>query len=507
MRTMCCGGRRGTSETFPPVPEPERIRTTEPPQLGERRVLIEREGTTGYVKVMFHAPAATDEDFFPMLVLDAVLTGAKGVNLWSSFRGVPPQRKARLYTALVERGLASMVSGAIMPTAQPFLYTLSFTAMKGVPLDAVEYAAFEEIERVRTDGVNLAELARAKRQLRARLVFENDSVTNIAHQLGYFETIAGPDYLTGAAATDRGRHRRTGMGRRPSPPWTDDANRRLVPSSGVPLMFPTVAAGLSPVRVALDNGAVVIVQEASATPAVSINATFLAGSIHEPDALTGLAYLTGRVIDRGTERRTADEIAGELDLRGVSLRIGTTRHTMTLSCTCLAEDFEDVLAIVMDVARRPTFPEEELAKRRAESMTALRQDEDNPAVRAVETLSELLYGAGHPYGRRAKGTVETLERIDRACDCRLSRAATSGPLCYRSRLWGMSKPRSAIDCAAMEIEGWTGAPAGPIVVPPPAAPAGAPRAHDQHAREGRRRTSRMASRLSDGSIPAITRTG
>jgi zinc protease len=175
--------------------EPERIRTTEPPQLGERRVLIEREGTTGYVKMVFHAPAATDEDFFPMLVLDAILTGAKGVNLWSSFRGVPPQRKARLYTALVERGLASIVSGAVMPTAQPFLYTLSFTAMEGVALESVECAALEEIERVRTDGVDLAELVRAKRQLRARLVFENDSVTNIAHQIGYFETIAGPEYL------------------------------------------------------------------------------------------------------------------------------------------------------------------------------------------------------------------------------------------------------------------------------------------------------------------------
>ena len=48
---------------------------------------IEREGTTGYLKVVFHAPAATEADFFPMLVLDAVLTGAKGLNLWSSFRG------------------------------------------------------------------------------------------------------------------------------------------------------------------------------------------------------------------------------------------------------------------------------------------------------------------------------------------------------------------------------------------------------------------------------------
>ena len=41
-------------------------------------------------------------DFFPLLVLDAVLTGAKGVNLWASFRTPPPQRSARLYQALVE---------------------------------------------------------------------------------------------------------------------------------------------------------------------------------------------------------------------------------------------------------------------------------------------------------------------------------------------------------------------------------------------------------------------
>jgi zinc protease len=147
------------------------------------------------VKLAFHAPAATDADFFPLLVLDAVLTGAKGVNLWSSFRVAPPQRKARLYTALVERGLASTVSGAIMPTAEPFLYTLTFTAMEGTSPGAVEAAALEEIERVRTEGVSLDELERAKRQLRARLVFENDSVTNIAHQIGYFETIAGPDYF------------------------------------------------------------------------------------------------------------------------------------------------------------------------------------------------------------------------------------------------------------------------------------------------------------------------
>jgi zinc protease len=178
-----------------PTPPPARRRPAEPLQIGGRRVLLEREGTTAYLKFAWHAPAACDADFFPMLVLDAALTGAKGLNIWSSFRGVPPQRRARLYTALVERGLASSVSGAMLPTREPFLYSVSLTAMEGVPLESLEEAASREIDRVRSEGLTEDEVARAKRQLRARLVFEADSVTNIGHQLGYFETVTGDGYF------------------------------------------------------------------------------------------------------------------------------------------------------------------------------------------------------------------------------------------------------------------------------------------------------------------------
>jgi zinc protease len=177
---------------IPAGPEPTRIRTREPEQLGERRVRIEKEGTTAYLKLAWHAPAVSDPDFYALLVLDAVLTGAKGVNLWTSFRH-PPQRSARLYRALVDRRLASSVFGALLPTQHPFLYTVSVTATDGVPLDVVEEAALAEIAAARREGITPAELRRAIHQLRARLVFESDSVTNIAHQLGYFATIADVD--------------------------------------------------------------------------------------------------------------------------------------------------------------------------------------------------------------------------------------------------------------------------------------------------------------------------
>jgi zinc protease len=164
--------------------------TEEPGQLGERRVTISKPGTTAYLKVGYHAPSVSDHDFFAVLVLDGVLTGAKGINLWSSFRTPAPQRSARLYRALIDKGLASSVTGAILPTEHPFLYTISVTATEGTPLAALEEATVSEIDRVRTAGVTPPELQKVKNQLRARLVFDNDSVTNIAHQLGYFETIA-----------------------------------------------------------------------------------------------------------------------------------------------------------------------------------------------------------------------------------------------------------------------------------------------------------------------------
>jgi zinc protease len=173
----------------------DRVRTMEPDQTGERRLVIRREGTTAYLKVGYHAPAVFDPSFVPALLLDAVLTGAKGVNLWSSFRVPPPQRSARLYRALVDRGLASAVSGAMLPTAEPFLYTISATVTEGTAVDAVEAALLDAIDAVRREGVTAEELRRAKSQLRARLIVDADSITNIAHQIGYFETIGGAEVL------------------------------------------------------------------------------------------------------------------------------------------------------------------------------------------------------------------------------------------------------------------------------------------------------------------------
>ena len=195
-------------------------RTPEPAQQGERRVVVERPGHVGYLKIAHHAPAFTDEAFVPMLVLDAVLCGAKGLNLWCSFRSATGQRRSRLYRALVERSLASAVNGAQLPTRDAFLHQLSITAADGVALADVERAAVDAIDEVARDGVTEEEVTRARRQLHARMVFEGDSVTNIAHQDGYFQTLGAleaydtlPARLAQVTVDDVNRAARATLGR------------------------------------------------------------------------------------------------------------------------------------------------------------------------------------------------------------------------------------------------------------------------------------------------------
>ena len=171
--------------------------------------------------------------------------------------------------------------------------------------------------------------------------------------------------------------------------------------------------GLAPLRRTFDNGAVVLAQQTSTHPAVTLHVTLLAGSCYDPPDRVGLAHFVSRVLDRGTSMRTADQLGEALDGRGVTLNIHVTRHLFTLSAVCLSDDFEAVLDLVADVVTRPVFPPGEVETRRGEIVTAIRQDEDNPAAVAGEALMALLYPSGHPYGRPTKGSIEGVDRLER----------------------------------------------------------------------------------------------
>jgi len=170
--------------------------------------------------------------------------------------------------------------------------------------------------------------------------------------------------------------------------------------------------GLNPTRRLLDNGVTVIAKANHTTPAISLLIGVRTGAYADPPGREGTAALCARVLDRGTVTRPADVIADDLDGRGASLSVIAGRHQMAISATCLADDFDAVLALAADIARHPAFPDAEVNTRRADLVTSIRQDEDNPAQVAVDAFARTLYGS-HPYARKVRGGVDSVEGIRR----------------------------------------------------------------------------------------------
>lgn len=182
-------------ELFGPIPARSvdaTIHRPEPPQRGERRVTLEGPGQTAYLQVGYHAPAAGDGDFFPMVVLTAILSGPTGMNL---FAGSPPNRSSRLYKALVETGLAAGVSGSMPPMLDPYLYSVVATVRSGQTLEDVEAALDAELERVLTEPISSAELQTAIKQAKAQFAYSSESVTNQGFWLGYSAIVADTEWF------------------------------------------------------------------------------------------------------------------------------------------------------------------------------------------------------------------------------------------------------------------------------------------------------------------------
>ena len=235
------------------------------------------------------------------------------------------------------------------------------------------------------------------------------------------------------------------------------------------MMTTAVEKGLAASRHVLDNGTVVISKEARTIPAVTIHVGVKAGSIYDSNALVGLSHLTSRVLDRGTLARTTDQITDALDDRGVSLTVSANRHVMNVSCTCLSEHFEEMLDVVGEVVMQPAFPDREVETRKGEVLSAIRQDEDNPAAVAMQALFMMLYPHEHPYGRPSKGTTDSVSRIARK-DLVDFHGARFAPSATTAVIVGDISHERAVSAAQRVFGPWRKSAAADITLPhPPAA--------------------------------------
>jgi zinc protease len=154
--------------------------------------VLRGEDPTAYYLQAFHVPDAGHPDFFPLVVMDSVLGGAKGMGL---FGGSANNRSNRLYKALVESQMVVDISCSFGPTIDPGLFSFSATLAPDIDHRAVEDAIWVEIERLQVGGVTPEELAKAIKQTKAQFAYSSESVTNQAYWLGFSAVVADLDWL------------------------------------------------------------------------------------------------------------------------------------------------------------------------------------------------------------------------------------------------------------------------------------------------------------------------
>ncbi|MFW6135817.1 MAG: M16 family metallopeptidase [Chloroflexota bacterium] len=163
------------------------VTAVEPPQRGERRVVVRREGFVPYLAMAFRAPTVREPDFFALTVLNAILTGASAM----TFRGGGLTNKSsRLYRALVGQELAVDVSGLLLPAVDRFPYTLSAVVRPGRSPAEVEEVLEAELAAITDNGVREEEVDKAIKQAQAQFAYSSESVTGQALWLGFSEIFA-----------------------------------------------------------------------------------------------------------------------------------------------------------------------------------------------------------------------------------------------------------------------------------------------------------------------------
>ncbi len=167
-----------------------RTQTKEPEQLGQRRVTVSKSGTTAYLKIAHHAPSRRRGRVRAAARAGRGAHRRKGVSTSGPASGHPRRSAAPACIRRSSTPASPPASAAASSRRNSHSCTRSRPPRPRAPRwNGSRTRLSTAIDRVARDGITPQELTKAKTQLRARLVFENDSITNIAHQLGYFATI------------------------------------------------------------------------------------------------------------------------------------------------------------------------------------------------------------------------------------------------------------------------------------------------------------------------------
>ena len=165
-------------EKIPRGAEPPKVRVEEPPQQGERRVILKKEAELPFVLMYYHAPNLKSPDSYALDLLSVVLAGGRSSMLYHEL----------VYQKRLARGIDADYSGvSIDPTG----FSVTAQLMPGKEPAEVEREIDGLLEKIKSELVSERELQKAKNQIESSFIFAQDSIFGQAMKIGYYEAAAG----------------------------------------------------------------------------------------------------------------------------------------------------------------------------------------------------------------------------------------------------------------------------------------------------------------------------
>jgi predicted Zn-dependent peptidase len=162
----------------------------------------------------------------------------------------------------------------------------------------------------------------------------------------------------------------------------------------------------------LPNGLVVLTETMSHVRSVSVGIWIRNGSRREVQEENGLAHFMEHMVFKGTERRSAEAIAREMDSVGGMLDAFTSKEQICFNAKVLDEHLPIAFDVIADLVLRPKFDSEDVKKERQVVLEEIKMDLDNPEYLLHEIFTRGFWPE-HPLGRPILGTPETVKKFNR----------------------------------------------------------------------------------------------
>lgn len=163
----------------------------------------------------------------------------------------------------------------------------------------------------------------------------------------------------------------------------------------------------------LSNGMVVITEPMPHVRSISAGIWIKSGSRREPAGSTGIAHFIEHMVFKGTARRSAEQIAREVDSIGGMLDAYTSKEMVCFNVKVLDEHLARAWDVLSDIVLEPSFDQEEIQRERQVVLEEIKMDQDNPESLVHEMLVRNVWRE-HPLGEPILGTPETVKKFSRS---------------------------------------------------------------------------------------------